>query len=245
MHPISRCAAAIVIVTSGLISSAHAATFDLFDTSLGSLPNAQGHLFFGDQGISQTLTGQAVDLDSTGGGDNGRGGYTNFGFPPVLDRSNGVNLDFDLQVISEDHSASSNRSGFSIIVLTSDLQGIELGFWENEVWAQKGDFTQGEGASFNTTSALTSYSLQILGSSYSLFADGLSLSGQLRDYSSNNIAVGGVKIYAIANHIFIGDVTLTTAVVPLPPSVVLSLVAFATTLSMRRKPQAKNQAPIT
>jgi hypothetical protein len=69
---------------------------------------------------------------------------------------------------------------------------------------------------------------------------------------------GGVKIYAIANHIFIGDdtqsaqghvllgdVTLTTAVVPLPPSVVLSLVAFATTLSMRRKPQAKNQAPIT
>jgi hypothetical protein len=168
-------------------------------------------------------------------------------FPPSLERANAVKLDFDLQVLSEDSGASSDRSGFSIIVLTSDLQGAELSFWEDEVWAQNSSFAHGEGTLFNTTNALTSYSLQILGSGYSLVADRFLLSGLLRDYSGNNVSILGVPIYGIANHTFIGDdtqsaqgnvilggVTLTTAVVPLPPSIALALVAFAATLSVRR-----------
>ena len=73
------------------------------------------------------------------------------------------------------------------------------------------------------------------------------LYGLLRDYSGNNVSILGVPIYGIANHTFIGDdtqsalgngilgvVTLTTAVVPLPPSIALALGAFAATLSVRR-----------
>ena len=83
--------------------------------------------------------------------------------------------------------------------------------------------------------------------SYSLVADGFLLSGLLRDYSGNNVSILGVPIYGIANHIFmrddtqsaqgnviLGGVTLTTAVVPLRPSIALALVAFAATLSVRR-----------
>ena len=34
----------------------------------------------------------------------------------------------------------SHRAGFSVIVITSDgITGIELGFWENEIWAQADD----------------------------------------------------------------------------------------------------------
>ena len=66
-------------------------------------------------------------------------GYTNWAviptLPPItlispsfdLDRAAGVRLDFELRVDFESHE-NVHRSGFSVVVITNDLQGIELGF---------------------------------------------------------------------------------------------------------------------
>ena len=54
---------------------------------------------------------------------------------PQLDRTAGYTVRFTAQVQEELHN-NNNRAGFSVIVLSSDLKGIELGFWEDQVWAQ-------------------------------------------------------------------------------------------------------------
>ena len=95
-----------------------------------------------------------------------------------------------------------------MIVLGSDSKGLELGFWNNEVWAQNDSprFTHGEGAAINTTAALTDYALTIQGNSYTLRANGLGLlSGQVRDYS----AFGAP--YTSKNFLFFGDDTSSAA----------------------------------
>ena len=48
-----------------------------------------------------------------------------------------MDLDTALKLLSETHSTN-DRAGLSLIVLSSDLRGIELGFWTNEIWAQSG-----------------------------------------------------------------------------------------------------------
>ena len=195
------------------------------------------------------------------------GGYTNYtftqklGFPitftssltnskfPVLDRNAGYILSFNAKVLSESHSTSANtndrngdgkadRAGFSVIALSQDKRGIELGFWTDRIWAQEDGtsqatpslepdgttanntrtlFTQAEFASLNTT-ANTQYELAVKGDNYQLFANGsLVLSGRLRDYSAfvpasqiiSGIPVTPPNPYNIANLVFLGDSTPT------------------------------------
>src|SRR5262245_61896813 len=57
---------------------------------------------------------------------------------PLLDRAAGFQVNFSIQMENESHS-NNNRAGFSIIVLSNDARGIELAFWENEIWAQNDD----------------------------------------------------------------------------------------------------------
>lgn len=231
----------------------------LFDPNLGSLPGAQGSLFFCSGGASvfcigpdgtQSLVAEGVVLDSTTiaapNENTGQVGFAN-SLPPLvlpptpLDRAAGFTLQFDLRVDFESH-ASNDRAGFSVIVISSDLRGIELGFWSDEVWAQNwapGDeFTHGEGAAFDTTATLTTYTLGILDNSYTLSVGGSPLlGGGLRDYSAEGVP------YAIGNFVFFGDdtsraravVTLgEIAFVPLPASFVLLLPAFGSLLALRR-----------
>ena len=96
-----------------------------------------------------------------------------------------------------------DRAGVSVIALSSDLMGVELGFWGDRIWAQSGpSFTKAEEGLFNTTSALTSYTLQFTGTTYSLTANGVPLlTGPLRNYSSFGAP------YNIPNFIFFGDDT--------------------------------------
>jgi hypothetical protein len=128
---------------------------------------------------------------------------------PGLDRTSGYTLTFGVQVVSEEHS-NDNRAGFSVIALSSDTRGIELGFWSDEVWAQEGGasgalFTHAESAPFSTTTGLISYTLAIRGDMYSLAANGAAiLSGDLRDYSA---FVGPIDPYETPNFIFLGDDT--------------------------------------
>jgi hypothetical protein len=132
---------------------------------------------------------------------------------PILDRAAGFQVNFILQVESEVHTKN-NRAGFSVIVLDEDAQGIELAFWENEVWAQNDDrtgglFTHGEGAAIATTDGLTEYQVNITGDSYTLIANGKPiLSGPVRDYSKFD---GFPDPYEAPNFLFWGDDTTTAA----------------------------------
>jgi hypothetical protein len=183
----------------------------LYDGSLNTgTPNTQAMLYISfPAGSYETFTNGVTILDTTSA--NGiSAGY--FGNDPtlMLDRSLGYTLHVTVQISSESH-ANNNRAGFSVIVLSSDVKGIELGFWQDEVWAQNDDsdpgslFTHGEGAAWDTTSGLMAYDLAILSDTYTLWAgDTAVLTGALRDYS--NFA-GFPDPYETPNLIFLGDDT--------------------------------------
>jgi uncharacterized repeat protein (TIGR01451 family) len=129
--------------------------------------------------------------------------------PLTLDRETGYAIRFAVRVISETH-ASNDRAGFSVIALSSDTQGIELGFWKDEVWAQEGGsspnlFTHAESATFDTTAGLVPYQLDVLGNMYALSVNStLLLSGTLRDYTA---FAGFPDVYETPNLLFLGDDT--------------------------------------
>jgi hypothetical protein len=125
---------------------------------------------------------------------------------PALDPEAGFTLGFKLRISDEDH-VSDHRAGFSVILLGQDLLGIELGFWENGVWAQSGpSFTQDEHFAFDTTGVeFILYELTILGPKYFLSANGSDiLTGLTRDYSS---ATPNPDPYGTPNMLFLGDNT--------------------------------------
>ena len=137
--------------------------------------------------------------------------FAGFGTNAIpLDRLSGYTLRIDAQLLSESHS-NVDRAGFSILVLSSDLRGIELGFHTNEIFAQ-GDsplFVRGESAPFDSSTALTRYDLVVLGNSYTLKANGIAtLTGALRDYTA---FAGPIDPYETPNSIFFGDDTTSAS----------------------------------
>lgn len=222
----------------------------LYNGSLGTHPNNQGWSYLPSNpfanpptaNASRALTGTGTTLDTTSN-DNIQSGYSFSG--QTLNRTAGYNLRFDLRLLTEDHSnpnASNNpgtdaiadRAGLSIIALSSDGQGIELGFWTDRIWAQedgaiKADptnaptgtrFTQAEGANFNTQAAMTQYDLSILGNTYYLYSNGNYtvplLTGRLRNYVAEGFP------YNTPNLIYIGDNTTSAR-----GSFTLNQVAFS------------------
>jgi len=149
---------------------------------------------------------------STSGNETYAGWVSNAGSThgfPLLDRAAGFQMNLSLQVENESHS-NNKRAGFSIIILANDARGIELAFWENEIWTQNDDltgglFTHGETATFDTTSGLINYQLSVINDTYTLNANGLSiLTGPVRDYSAFE---GFPNPYQTPNFLFIGDNT--------------------------------------
>ena len=121
-----------------------------------------------------------------------------------LARATGFTLRFTLQLLAEAHSEE-HRAGLSVIMLADDRRGIELGLWDDEIWAQNDGpalFTHGEGATFDTTQQID-YALTIHGERYSLAADGVQiLEGPLRDYTASIFPT-----YSVPNYIWLGDNT--------------------------------------
>lgn len=199
----------------------------MYDGSLGTLPSSQNFLYvtnplFGAL-AQQTLVPGGVRLDTTPvtGEYAGYFGLT----PPTLNRNSGYTLRFTLKINSETHAGSDkngdgkdDRAGFSVIAMSSDVRGIELGFWGKEIWAQHDGaaepppnsntlFTHAEGAAFNTTAAPVNYELTVLGEAYTLTANGAQiLHGRLRDYSAAVVPFP-VNPYTTPNLIFLGDDT--------------------------------------
>ena len=207
---------------------ASAATQVLYDGALGTdntyNPTTPGWLSGELVGLTQTVTpgeGTAVALSVPPvpffSGNSALGGYSsNFSSGavvnpafPSLDRSVGFSLGLGFLVSQESHSGNLNRAGFSIILIGSDLKGVEIGFQNDRIFAQNdstgGIFTAGEstttpaviGTSFNR------WDLAIQSNGYALTRGGAAvLSGALRDYSSS-----GITAYTTPNYLFFGDDT--------------------------------------
>jgi hypothetical protein len=143
---------------------------------------------------------------------------------PPLDRQAGYTLRFRVQLSSEAHAGSDrnndgvdDRAGLSVLALSSDARGIELGFWSDRVWAQADGsaeppagalFTHAEEAAWDTT-APTTYELAIAGDTYTLRAGTEEiLTGPLRDYQA---FAGAINPYRTPNLLFLGDDTSSAA----------------------------------
>lgn len=236
---------ALAAITVGLsllvgVSRTNAASVTLYDASIGTLPQNQGSLAFGNVNrnppylspvASETLGSGYTSLNSTGD-NNIYAGYSNYNFSlslspspsispstyvnpsfPTLDRNAGYTISFNVQILSQanDGPNGPNRAGFSVIVLSSDKQGIEIGFRKTDVFSQSGpNFTVGEiNNSPNVSTllgALSAYNLNISGNTYTLTSNGTNiLSGNLRDYTAATGFAGDV--YRTPNFLFFGDDT--------------------------------------
>jgi hypothetical protein len=226
-----------------------ATTYTLYDGALGGTPNTQSFLYLNlpPGSATNSESGGVTTLDTTIINNGAYAGYFNDHSTnpdiPVLDRTTGYTLTFTVQVESESH-ANNNRAGFSVIILGDDNKGIEMAFWENEIWVQDDDandpgdlFTHAEGIPYSTTTGLQSYNLAIFSSTYTLTVGSSTiLTGRLRDYTNFS---GPIDPYETPNFIFLGDdttsaqariktsfVAVTTAVSPPPPPDYLVYLPF-------------------
>ena len=196
---------------------ANTKTLVLYDASSGDIPDKSRMSFtdFPPGAASLTYVDGETLLDTTPSGNDTLAGWvssqaTTTGFP-ILDQTTGVQVNFTLQIESEAH-ANNNRAGFSVILLDQAARGIELSFWENEIWAQNdnntgGLFTHGEGITFASTNT-TDYQLTITGDRYVLTLNSQPLLiGPVRDYSSFS---GFPDPYETSNFLFMGDDTTSS-----------------------------------
>lgn len=193
----------LAAIGSLITSSAMGAV--LYDGSLGTSPVDQGlpYASIPFQNYYSTAGGMTT-LDTSADNAIYAGFVTQSAQP--LDRAAGYTVRFDVRVASSDF-ANASRAGFSVIALSSDGKGIELGFHSNTIFAQ-GDsplFVRAEEAVFDTAAAMTRYDLEVLGDTYTLKANGVSrLTGALRDYSA---FAGPIDPYETPNFLFFGDDT--------------------------------------
>jgi len=189
-------------------------TLVLYDAASGDIPNTLVMSFtdFPPGVALPTFSEGATVVDTTISGTDTYAGWvagevTTSGFP-ILDRTVGAQVNFTLQVDSEAHT-NNDRAGFSVIILDKAAKGIELSFWENEIWVKSDDgtgglFKHGEGIAF-AASALTDYQVLFMGDTYTLTANAEPLlAGPLRDYSA---FAGFPDPYETPNFLFFGDNT--------------------------------------
>ena len=225
------CASAGLASTQVLYNSALAPDFSYTPSTPGWLSG----VFFG---MTETVTPQGTQLVPNVPDDYaGRGGYSShsiFGTKvnpafPSLDRNTGFSLSLGFRVLAESHTGNTNntgnvnRAGFSIILIGSDLKGIELGFQgpdqsngfpAGRIFAQNdgtaGLFTAGENqtdpAAVGAVFDYNRWDLNIKGNGYALTRAGAPvLSGALRDYSS--FSGLGQTAYRTPSYLFFGDNT--------------------------------------
>ena len=196
--------------------SAPQATTRLYDSSLG---NTLGEQNFEYQAIgfpalaSQTYSAPVNILNTDSQLNDYAGNTVTPTAMPTLSRAAGFRLTFDLRVVAEEHNGNDNRAGFNVILLSEDLYGVELAFWEEAVWVQEGNgnqlFTRAEGILHNTTTALTRYELSMHNAVYLLTANGVPLlSGNLRQYTDwEPPTLLLPDPYEVSNQLFLGDNT--------------------------------------
>lgn len=199
--------------------------------NFGSVNPVTGTTPIGTQSVSGGLT----NLDTSSSSSNAiYGGYSNYNVanPPVspfsvitpttlvnssfpsLDRNAGYDLSFTVKINSQFNDGTNGpyRAGFSVIVLSSDKQGIEIGFRNTDIFAQvNSSFNSISPAEQITSvssllSSLTTYDLNVSGNNYTLTNGATTLlSGLLRDYTAASGV--GSDVYKTPNFVFLGDDT--------------------------------------
>jgi hypothetical protein len=131
---------------------------------------------------------------------------------PALNPDLGFSVTFDLTILDEE-SVDANRAGFSLVLVTSDVnREIEIGFRENGLFAQNQGFQAGTFVPLDLTQQ-QAFSLEVAGSSYSLSAGGADvLSGSLLNYdfdptTSSPPFPAEANPYNIPSFLFFGDNT--------------------------------------
>ncbi len=175
-----RCGLAAVALLLVSAPTAWSDVVTLYDPSLGSLPANQGWISLVLPPATQAINGGLLQLNTTPERETTAGyfseslwnGSAEHPRMPMLDRLQGYTIGFQLQVLSEDHDdtrddngdGKDDRAGFSVIAISQDLLGLELGFFEDRIWAYAAAgegtnslFTQAEGVAYDTTTALTAF----------------------------------------------------------------------------------------
>lgn len=236
---------ALAAALAAWIPWAALASTTLYDPALGTPPSAQGWLPLAlGNPAGQGVAGGLYALDTTGAGVSIWG---NSRVSPVpLDTQTGFDLSFSLQVLGESHT-SPNRAGYSLVMVGGQAsRALELGFWADQIWAQKYDANQPDrfvhdiDVAFDTTAALTPYTLAVRQQQFTLSAAGTALlSGALRDYTPAGL------LYTTPNFLFLGDNSSRGSSIsrlgevslsPVPePSLALLLALGLAGLALRRR----------
>jgi Domain of unknown function (DUF4347) len=180
---------------------------NLYDSSVdtlptNSIPDSKGWIYSATTttGVVRTNTTGGTRIDTTGNNTVAQAGFANI--TQTLNNVSGYIVSFTAQVLAESHNTSTanknndgkdDRAGFSVLVVSSDnTKAIELGFWEDRIWAQEDGttqinpslepddpiasnfrtlFTQAEYTSFNTKNTSVKYDLAIKDDTYTLVAN--------------------------------------------------------------------------
>ena len=251
--------------------NASAAPIVLYDATLGNTPAQQSWLGAGDGSFQIPFhNGAGTVMDTTADSD-ARFGYFSedplFGTAqhpqlPTLSRQQGFEVSFSLQVLDENHALRDDngdgkydRAGFSLIVISNDLAGIEIGFFEDKIWAYEDGlsnaanlFTQAESVGLDTTQ-FNDYTLRGTNTGYSLFLNGTSiLSGDWRTYNTNTLfpydnpssLFFGDNTTSASSHVVLGSINVESGPfppptpVPLPPAAILILAGSVMLRAARR-----------
>lgn len=177
----------------------------------------------------------------------------NSGFPN-LDRDTGYSIFFTvaLDTNNDFFDNSSDRAAFSITVIGTNNEGIELGFDSDRIFAQSSNFIREETTDNFITSNFNSYELKVDNNGYELFANSATtpiLNGALRTYNFTPLASNPPLLfnpYETENFLFLGDNTgqahgtftlgaISVSSVPFnfSPTLGLALVGFG--IWLRRK----------
>ena len=191
----------------------------LYDGNLRSLPDKQGWIYLLDpilrNNSRQVVVDRAVNLNTLRQSADHAGYFARVplftphpDLPEEFNRERGYQVGFTVQLPTEQHIRP-DRAGFSVIVTSRDLMGIELGFWTNEIFAQSVDFIHSEGNDqlpFRLANQYVDFVLEIKGENYTLSSAGTEiLTGPLRDYS------GFGTPYDISDFLFFGDDTTSAS----------------------------------
>lgn len=209
-----RMLASAVAAAFAVIAASNASAVTLYDGSLGTSPTAQGLTYASLPFTNFATTAGGVTTLNTMSSQSIYAGYTS-AVPLALDRNTGFNVRVDFRLL-DGSTSSPDRAGFSLIALSSDKMGIEIGFQNSLVFAQEGGtspglFTRAENVAFSAgaAGAPTQFDLTIVGNSYTLKHLGTPiLSGPLRDYAA---FTGPIDPYETPNFVFIGDDTTSAA----------------------------------
>ena len=185
----------------------------LYDGDLRSLPEDQGWIYRLEPPVRnqsrQVRVDGAFNLN-TGRNLADRAGYfirlpqmeTHPQASEILDRQRGYRIGFTLRILSERRAVPS-QAGFSLIALSDDLLGIDLGFGAGEIFARTYELERAEenrALPFRIDTQYADFEMDIRENEYRLSANGEEiLAGSLQNYSD----VG--EPYTVPNLLFFGD----------------------------------------